>query len=205
MITIIIIAVTVLVSFSAFNSQELMYKCILNPYVTIRNKQWHRVVSHGFLHADYVHLLVNMIVLYSFGRNVEFIFKDLQKSNIISNYTLTFLMLYVGGLIVASLPSFIKHRNNPGYNSLGASGAVSAVTFTSIFFFPKDNIYLYFAIPIPAYIFGALYLFFEHYMSRKKSGNIAHDAHFAGAVYGFLFPLLIDPNLIMVFIDNFRS
>ncbi len=205
MITIIIIAVTVLVSFSAFRSQELMYKCIFNPYVTIRNKQWHRVISHGFLHADYVHLFVNMIVLYSFGRNVEFIFKDLQSSNIISNYTLTFLLLYMGGLIVASLPSFIKHRNNPGYNSLGASGAVSAVTFTSIFFFPKSSIYLYFAIPIPAYIFGALYLFFEHYMSRKKAGNIAHDAHFAGAIYGFIFPLLIDPNLFMVFIDNFRS
>lgn len=200
--TLIIVVITAALSIFAFSNSEAMSKLIFNPYYTIKNKQWHRLVTHGFIHADYTHLIVNMFVFYSFGTAVEGIFDQLQLQGIISSSKIMFLVLYFGGIIIACLPSLRKHRNDIYYNSLGASGAVSAVVFTSIFFQPLSKIYLFLAIPIPSILFGVAYLAYEHYMSKKGGGKINHDAHFAGAVFGFIFPILLEPKLIFHFLTS---
>jgi len=200
--TIIIIAVTVLISFLAFSNPQLMDKLLFSPYRTIHNKEWHRLITHGFVHADYVHLFVNMFVLLSFGTAVEKIFESLKYSGIIQNATLHFSILYFGGIIIASLTTLKKHKDNFYYHSVGASGAVSAVVFTFIFFDPLSKLLFMFIVPIPAIVFGVLYLAYTHYMSKKGGDYINHDAHFVGSIFGFIYPLLINPKLISVFLGK---
>ncbi|MFO7829120.1 MAG: rhomboid family intramembrane serine protease [Bacteroidales bacterium] len=200
--TIFIIIVTSLISIVAFGNKQLFEKLQLNPYRVYHKKEWYRLISHGFLHADWVHLIINMIVLLSFGRAVENIFKQLAAEGIIKSPTLVFVLLYFISMIAATLTSVYKQKDNMWYNSVGASGAVSAVIFTSIFFQPLARLYLYAVIPIPGIVFGVLYLGYSHYMSKKGGDNINHDAHFIGAVVGFIFPLFLNPKLIHVFIDQ---
>ncbi len=200
--TIIIIVITCLISISAFNRKELFDKLQLNPYAVYHKKQWYRIITHGFLHADWVHLFVNMFVLFSFGSSIENIFKQLAAQGIINSPILSFLLLYFIGMILATITTIKKHKDNYWYNSVGASGAVSAVVFASIFFQPLAKLYFYAVIPIPGIVFGVLYLAYSQYMSKRDSDNINHDAHFIGAVFGFLFPLLLDPKLINVFLSQ---
>ncbi|MDY6800725.1 MAG: rhomboid family intramembrane serine protease [Bacteroidota bacterium] len=200
--TIFIIIVTSLISIVAFGNRELFEKLQLNPYKVYHKKEWFRLISHGFLHADWVHLIINMIVLLSFGSAVENIFKQLAANGIIKSPVLVFVLLYFISMIAATLTSVFKQKDNAWYNSVGASGAVSAVIFTSIFFQPLSRLYLYAVIPIPGIVFGVLYLGYSHYMSKKGGDNINHDAHFIGAVVGFIFPLFIDPSLIHVFLNQ---
>jgi len=200
--TIFIIIVTSLISIVAFGNRELFEKLQLNPYKVYHKKEWYRIISHGFLHADWVHLIINMIVLLSFGSAVENIFNQLAAKGIIKSPVLVFVLLYFISMIAATLTSVVKQKNNAWYNSVGASGAVSAVIFTSIFFQPLARLYLYAVIPIPGIVFGVLYLGYSHYMSKKGGDNINHDAHFIGAVVGFIFPLFIDPSLIHVFLNQ---
>jgi len=200
--TIFIIIVTSLISIVAFGNRELFEKLQLNPYKVYHKKEWYRLISHGFLHADWVHLIINMIVLLSFGNAVENIFKQLAAKGIIQSPVLVFVLLYFISMIAATLTSVFKQKDNAWYNSVGASGAVSAVIFTSIFFQPLARLYLYAVIPIPGIVFGVLYLGYSHYMSKKGGDNINHDAHFIGAVVGFIFPLFLDPSLIQVFFNQ---
>lgn len=169
----------------------------------MRKNQWHRIITHGFIHADSIHLLVNMIVLFSFGRSVENQFDILAKNHqAISSATLHMLILYFVGMIIASSTTIFKHKNNYQYNSVGASGAVSAVVFAAIFFSPKNTILIMGIIPIPAILFGILYLIYSQYKSRKGNDNVNHDAHFIGAVFGFIYPVIIDPSLLKYFINT---
>ncbi|MDK2977899.1 MAG: hypothetical protein PWP52_613 [Bacteroidales bacterium] len=200
--TIFIIIVTSLISIVAFGNRELFEKLQLNPYKVYHKKEWYRLISHGFLHADWVHLIINMIVLLSFGSAVENIFKQLAANGIIKSPVLVFVLLYFISMIAATLTTVVKQKDNAWYNSVGASGAVSAIIFTSIFFQPLARLYLFAVIPIPGIVFGVLYLGYSHYMSKKGGDNINHDAHFIGAVVGFIFPLFIDPSLIHVFLNQ---
>lgn len=200
--TIVIIAITAVVSFLALGNRAIMDKLLLSPYNTIHRKQWYRVVSHALVHADFFHLLVNMIVLLSFGLAVESIFGQLKTQNVIGNPTFHFLTLYLGGTVISCLSTLRKHKDNYYYQGVGASGAVSAVVFTSIFFRPLDKLYIMGILPLPAIVFGVAYLIYSHYMSRKSTDNINHDAHFVGAVFGFIYPILIDPSLIKVFLSE---
>src|SRR6056297_2167677 len=200
--TIFIIIITSLISIVAFGNRELFEKLQLNPYKVYNKKEWYRLISHGFLHADWVHLIINMIVLLSFGSAVENIFNQLAAKGIIKSPVLVFVLLYFISMIAASITSVIKQKDNAWYHSVGASGAVSAVIFTSIFFQPLARLYLYAVIPIPGIVFGVLYLGYSHYMSKKGGDNINHDAHFIGAVVGFIFPLFLDPSLIQVFFNQ---
>ncbi|HSH52358.1 MAG TPA: rhomboid family intramembrane serine protease [Bacteroidales bacterium] len=200
--TIFIIIVTSLISIAAFGNRNLFEKLQLNPYQVYHKKEWYRLISHGFLHADWIHLIINMIVLLSFGSAVENIFKQLAANGIIKSPVLVFVLLYFISMIAATLTSVFKQKDNAWYNSVGASGAVSAVIFTSIFFQPLSRLYLYAVIPIPGIVFGVLYLGYSHYMSKKGGDNINHDAHFIGAVVGFIFPLFINPSLIHVFLNQ---
>ncbi len=198
----IILIITSAISVWAFSNRSVFEKMQLNPYQVYHRKQWYRIFSHGFIHADWVHLLVNMLVFLSFGVSVERIFGQLQEQDVISSPILYFLLLYFGGMALATVSSIAKHKDNHYYNSVGASGAVSAVIFASIFFRPWASLYLYAVIPIPGLIFGVIYLAYSQYMSKRGGDNINHDAHFIGAVYGFLFPLVMDPSLINVFISQ---
>jgi membrane associated rhomboid family serine protease len=179
-----------------------MKKLQLNPYQIYHDKQGHRLITHGFIHADWIHLLVNMLVFFSFGSAIENRFEILAHKGIINNNILHFFILYFGGMIIATISTLIKHKNNPEYNALGASGAVSAVVFTYIFFSPTNSLLLMGIVPIPAIIFGVLFLIYSQYMSRRSGGNVNHDAHFIGAVFGFIYPILLKPNLIHYFISQ---
>jgi membrane associated rhomboid family serine protease len=196
-ITLILIIIISLVSVLAFNQTGVMSQFQFNAFQVYHHKQYYRLVSHALVHANWEHLLVNMIVLYSFGTAVEHYF----RINFGSNGSFYYVALFIGSVIFSSLWSLIKQRNNFYYNAVGASGAVSAVLFAAIFFNPWANILFFMVLPIPGIIFGVLYLYYSYYMSRKKVDNIGHDAHFLGAVLGFITPVLIRPSLFYDFIS----
>jgi len=200
--TILLIIITSAISILAFNNREIFDKLQLNPYSVYHKKQWYRVISHGFLHADWAHLFINMFVLFFFGRSVENEFERLAINGTIKSPVFSFVLLYFASMVFATVTSIAKQKDNIWYNSVGASGAVSAILFTHIFFQPLAKLYFYAVIPIPGIIFGVLYLGYSHYMSRRGNDNINHDAHFIGAVFGFLFPLLLEPKLINVFLEQ---
>ncbi len=199
-ISIIIIAVTALVSYMAFNRTELMYRYQFNAWQIIHRKEYPRLVTHGFLHANWMHLIINMMVLLSFGRSVLYYFQFISAWP-----QLLFLFFYLTAIVISSFYALAKHRNNYNYNAIGASGAVSAVVFASIIFDPYNPILLFAIIPIPGIIFGVLYLVYSGVMARKEVDNIGHDAHFWGAVYGLAFPIILQPRLLQYFIDKLLS
>ncbi|MCF8380226.1 MAG: rhomboid family intramembrane serine protease [Bacteroidales bacterium] len=205
MITILIIIATVVVSMVCFKNVGLSERLNFNPTRIFQKKEYHRFLSHGFVHGDWVHLLVNMFVFFSFGNYVENSFAQFESEKIISSSSLSFILLYFGGMVVASIHSFIQHKNNPWYRSVGASGAVSAVLFTSIFLSPLEKIYFYGVLPVPGILFGILYLLYSSYMNKKSDDNINHNAHFWGAVYGFIFPVFLDFGLINRFFNSLFS
>jgi membrane associated rhomboid family serine protease len=170
-------------------------KLLFNPYVVLRRKEWHRIITHTAVHSGVLHLLINMFVFYMFGSAVEDVFGALNGSA----GSLYFAVLYLGGAAFATLPSFVKHRNNPGYNAVGASGAVSSVLFAYVLMFPTQTVYLYGILPMYAIVFGLAYLAYEWYMDKKAQDNVAHDAHFYGAIFGVAFTILMDPKLITHF------
>ena len=198
-ITILLIIVTVFISFLTFKNNSLKELLIFSPYQHINNKKWWLVLSHGFIHADYLHLFFNMYVLYAFGFNVENQFNQLNNVGY-----LYYLLLYLGAMIFATLPSIIKHHNNPLYKSLGASGAVSAIVFVFIILAPTAPMGLIIlpGLHIPAFLFGLLYLLAENYMSKKGNSNIAHDAHIAGAIFGLIFIAFFDYELYIHFLKS---
>jgi membrane associated rhomboid family serine protease len=202
MLTLIIIITTALVSIPAFGKEGLFNRLQLNPYLVYHRNQLYRVVTHGFLHADWIHLLVNMIVLFSFGSAVENRFDILESKGMIGNSTYHFLILYFLGMVIATTTTIRKYKDNPNYNSIGASGAVSAVVFAFILFSPKSTLLVMGIIPIPAFVFGLLYLVYSQYMRKRSDSNVNHDAHFIGAVLGFLYPILLEPSLIKVFVNQ---
>ncbi|MCF8309667.1 MAG: rhomboid family intramembrane serine protease [Bacteroidales bacterium] len=201
-ISLVIIIITVFVSLAAFNNRSVFYKMQFNAYQIYHRKEYHRFFTYGFIHGDWVHLLINMFVLYSFSRIVENTYRELFGLKGL----LLYILLYVGGLVFSTIFDYGKHRNNAYYNAVGASGAVSAVVFASILIHPLGEIYL-FLIPfgIPSFIFGILYLVYSAYMSRRATGNVGHSAHFWGAVFGFVFTVILEPRLFPRFIESALS
>ena len=196
--TIILIAITLAVSYAAFKSPKLMGQLQFNASKIYYKKEYHRLITHAFVHANWEHLFVNMIVLFSFGRAIEVYF----EYNFGGNHILYFFLLYFGGILISNVYALFKHRNNYLYNSVGASGAVSAVLFAAIFFDPWNMIYFFGILPIPGIVFAVLYLIYSYQMGKKQKDNVAHDAHFLGAVYGFIFPVLLNPDLFQLFLSK---
>ncbi len=198
-LTLIIILITVGVSILAFSNSEFFYKLKFNAWLIYHNKQYYRFLTYGFIHADWMHLLVNMFVLYSFGSAVE---KNFGYYFGVKSH-LYFMLLYMGGIAFSTLASFSKHKNHDWYNAVGASGAVAAVLFSSIIMDPKMGImFIFLPVPIPGWIFGILYLFYSAYMAKKGLDNIGHDAHFWGAVFGFVFTIILNLSFLKIFITN---
>lgn len=201
-ITWIIILLTSAISIPAFSNRAFFDKMKFNAFIIKENKQWYRFISYGLIHADWMHLLINMFVLYSFGEQVEMMFIYIFGLK----GTILFLILYVSAIFISAYPSYEKHKNNSWYNAVGASGAVSAILFSSILLLPSSKIYLLFIpFPIPAVIFGILYLIYSAYMAKKSVDNIGHDAHFWGAVYGLTFPIVLKPSLFLNFINQIEN
>ncbi len=197
--TISIIIATCLVSYKVMESPSEKMKLVFSPYYIKNRKEYARFLTSGLIHGDWFHLIFNMYVLYSFGKNVEIIYKAMFGMA----GQLLFLALYIGGIICAHIPNYIRHKDNPGYASLGASGAVSGVLFSSILFDPWGGIGFVF-IPglwIPGFLIGILYLAYSSYMSKKNRGRIDHTAHLAGAIFGFLFTLALNPSIIFTFME----
>lgn len=191
MLTYIIIAITAVISISSFSNFNVFSKLQFNAYQVYHRKQWYRLLSHGFIHADWMHLIFNMLTLFFFGPIVE----SYLHSKVL------FIVFYLSSIITASLPTLKKQKDNAWYNSVGASGGVSAIVFASILFNPLNKLFVFMIpIPIPAIIFGVAYLWYSHYMSKHGHDNINHSAHFIGAVYGFVFPIIFNPGFFMDFI-----
>jgi membrane associated rhomboid family serine protease len=197
-ITTIIIIITVAISFYAWSKPDLQHKMMLNPYNVSNRNEWYRFISSGFVHADYIHLGFNMFTLFFFGQAIEYIytayFGDFGA--------ILYVSLFIFGIIVSDIPTFLKHRHNPGYNSLGASGGVSAVIFSSILFFPLNEICLYAVLCLPGFVLGALYLIYSYYMGNKSRNNVNHDAHLYGALFGIIFSIIIQPPVIITFFQE---
>lgn len=192
--TLVIIIVTALVSFAAFNNDDLRNKLILWPRRMDNPAEYYRFITSGFIHSDMTHLFFNMFTLYFFGRNAEYWF------NVIGRPAL-YPLLYLVTIVAASIPSYLKHKNNPYYSALGASGGVSAILFCTVYIAPWTTIYVWF-IPIPAIIAGVLYLVYSAYMAKQERDNIGHDAHFWGAVFGFVFTFIFDPTHGRFFLEQ---
>jgi membrane associated rhomboid family serine protease len=198
-VTIVLVIFTCFVSFAAFNNIDLMQKLKHYPYSEVRNKDYYRMLTSGFVHNDPVHLAINMFVFWQFGSAVESKFQEEFGPNL---GLLLFFVMYLSSIVFSDIPSLIKQKNNPAYAAVGASGAVSAVLFTFILFNPWAQLSLYMIIPFRAIVGGVLYLAYEQWASRNAQDNIGHDAHFTGAIYGIIFTLLLSPNAYTDFVDH---
>ena len=186
-VTLILIGLNVTVSLSAlYLNREIFEKGLMRPYRTLRNGTWYEMITSGFLHANLSHLLVNMFVLFFFGIVIEQTLGPIH-----------YLALYFSSLIVSAAPSLIRHRDNPNYATVGASGAVQSVLFSYIFIFPTEKIMLVLLpVPIPAWVFGILFLLYSVYEGQRKTGNVNHEAHIAGAFWGVVYMVLFVPNSV---------
>lgn len=203
MLTLSLIAITCLVSISAFSNRDLFAKFLFNAPLIRTGKQWHRFITHALVHADEIHLAMNMIVLYMFGSKVE---EELSLRLGDITGPLYFFFLYFTGIIASSYPSYLKHKEDHYYNSVGASGAVSAVVFSAILLDPWSDMGLMF-IPVfvPAPVFGALYLVYCWYAAKHARDNVAHDVHYWGSLFGVLFTVVILPETVPQFIEAVRN
>lgn len=189
-ITLTIIGLTALLSFSGFSNRKLIDDLIFYPPAITKRHQWYRFFTCGLIHADLGHLLFNMLSLFMFGDFVERAFTD---SMLFGEQGKTYyLILYISALFVCLIPTFINHLNDSWYKSLGASGAVSAIVFAGILFDPTAKLGFFFIPPIiPGYIFGPLYLLLSSLLGRQNRDNINHSAHIWGALYGVAFTIAL--------------
>lgn len=183
-ITVIIIIITVLVSLTAFSNSKVMNDLIFYPPAVTSNNQYYRFITSGFIHADYGHLLFNLLSFYFFGQFVEGAFQYIFGGS----GKILYLLMYVMALVASLLPTYFKNKNNQYYRSLGASGAVSAVIFAGILLDPLNKIYLMLIpIGIPGFVFGPVYLLISAWLDKKGNDNINHSAHIWGALFGVAF------------------
>jgi membrane associated rhomboid family serine protease len=188
----IIMLFTVITSIYAFNAPSLYGKFMLNPYQVSRGKNVHTLITSGLIHADWMHLIFNMLTFWSFGFALE---RTMGSLN--------FGILYFISLIASDLPTVFKYKNDMWYNSLGASGAISAVLFASILFAPFSSLYLMpFPFPIWSIVFGPLYLVYCVYAARQARDNVNHDAHFYGALSGLIITIVLQHGIIQTFMDQ---
>jgi membrane associated rhomboid family serine protease len=193
-INFLLIAVTALVSWLAFNNRKLADRLILWPPAISRQKQYDRLLTYGFIHADFSHLLFNMITLFFFGGFIERMMLGLSGS------VWVYPLFYLSALVVSILPTYLKNKNNPNYLSLGASGAVSAVIFAFILLQPWSRIYVFF-FPLPAIVYAVAYVAYSIWMDKRGGDRINHSAHLAGAAYGVMFMLLMKPEVLGHFLQ----
>lgn len=194
--TYLIIGITVLVSLVALQQEKFMRDGMHYPYWEQRSGEYYRLLTAGFLHGDLMHLAFNMYALYGFGGLVESWFEQTLPGG-----RYFYLVYYVLAIVLANIPTYYKNKENPNFRSIGASGAVSAVIFTAILLMPQLELYIMFIpIPVKGWVFGILYLAYSSYASKNNNDAIDHEAHFWGAVFGFVLPLVLEPSLLSRFL-----
>ena len=190
-VTLAIIIINCIVSFICFNNAEYFNKLAHIPFIESRFGEYSRLITSGFVHANLMHLGINMYVLYQFGTLVE------ERMG-----SIMFIIMYLGAILIANIPSYFKQKDNREYIAIGASGAVSATLFSFILFRPWDTLGVFGIIPMPAFVFGLLYLAYEQYASKNMNDNVGHDAHISGAIFGFLFTFILHPSLLANIFDR---
>ncbi|RBP51638.1 rhomboid family intramembrane serine protease [Arenicella xantha] len=198
-LTNILVLLTCVISFMTMENRAVKAQLLFHPATIRRDKEWYRFLTSGFIHADFWHLLINMFVLWSFGNALE---RAYYPAFLGDGSTLKFLILYLGGIVVASIPDYFRNQYNSSYAALGASGGVSAVVFAVIIFDPWRNLYLYGIIAIPQILAGAGYLYYSWIKDKRANDNIGHMAHFSGAIWGFMFTGLMNFELFGRFITK---
>lgn len=206
-ITTILLAVTIGASWYVMDKPQLKYKFMLNPHAVVHGKQAYRILTHGFIHRDWMHLIINMYVFYSFGQAVE---AHLFGLTIQGNQPIwmgrgLMILLYVGAIVVASIPALVRRKDNPNYFSLGASGATSAIVMAFVLLCPDAQLLLFFLVPLPAVLAAVLFFVYEFAMHKRGGTGIAHDAHLGGAVFGVAFMLLLQPELAGHFLRSLQG
>jgi membrane associated rhomboid family serine protease len=201
-LTYIFIAITVVVSYMAFNQPSLLDKLMMQPRKIYHKKEYYRLITSGFIHAGWMHLLFNMITLYSFGRVVEMIY--LSYFGTTAGW-LYFAGLYLGGIVVSDLPNLNKYKDSSYFSSLGASGGVASVIFAMILYNPTGLIYLFFGLPLPSIIFGGLYLIYSSYYASGSSDGINHSAHLYGSLFGLAYTALTVPDVVPMFLSQLQN
>ena len=191
-----------LVSFYTVNKTELQHRLMMNPYLIKRQQQYERFLTSGFIHLHHTHLLLNMLSFYFMGTAVERVFVVLFGPTKGGVY---FVLLYLLGIVTSDLPTYFKQKDNPGYNSLGASGGVAAVVFAFIILQPMQYLCLFIALCMPGFILGLLYIVYSYYQGRRSKDNVNHDAHLYGALFGLLFCIAVYPTSIGRFIQQVSS
>jgi membrane associated rhomboid family serine protease len=200
-ITLFIIIITAGTSLLAFSNHHLFDELIFWPYRIWRYNEWHRLVSCSFIHASMGHLFFNMFALFGFGKIVDEAFSQIFQGK---GHTL-YIVMYFAAVATADVYNLFKRKDDYNYRSLGASGGVSAVIFAFILLNPFGSIYLFFIpIGIPAFAFGGIYLLYCVYMARRGGDNIGHIAHFTGSIFGFIFPIIFKPELLVNFLEQLR-
>ena len=192
-VSLLILIVTIGFGFyTLLSNEEMLRKMMLHPYSVVHENKWYQLITSSFVHADLVHLMFNMLSYYFFAFNLE-----------IAIGSLNFFILYFGAMIISDISTVIKNKDNPGYYSLGASGAVAAVIFSSILVFPGSKIAIMFIpIGISAPIFGILYLVYCYYSSKRTGDLINHEAHFWGAIAGLILTIILIPGILTYFIKT---
>lgn len=195
-ITLALIVINCVISFIGFQNEAFLNKLIFHPPAITRDKQWYRFISSGFLHKDGNHLFLNMLTLFFFGQTLEPGFTALELGPI------AYIFFYLSAIAVSEIPTYLKHKDNENYYSLGASGAVAAVVFALVLFEPWSKIYLKLFIPIPFILYAVGYLVYSAYMDKKGTDNIGHSAHLWGSLYGVAFMLVAYPDSWRIFIEQ---
>ena len=195
-INLLIVVITVVVSLLAFRDSRLIRQLSMVP-PAVESGQYYRLVTYGFVHADGMHLAFNMITLYFFGRLTEQLLTQIMGAG-------GYPLFYLAALLISILPSYLKHREDTRYLSLGASGAVSAVLFIYVLVAPWSMIFVFF-LPVPSIVFAVLYVLYSLWMDRRGSDSINHSAHLIGGAFGIVFMLIVEPRLALLFVERLMS
>jgi membrane associated rhomboid family serine protease len=196
MITSIICVLTIIVSIACFSSEQLAFQLLHYPYREARKGEYWRMLTSALVHADYMHLIFNMLAFYSFGRLVEAVFRDAYGEKLGGSL---YLLLYIATIIAADIGTYFQHRDDPNFRSVGASGGVSGIIFAAILFDPWLRM-SFFIIPTRGIIFGIIYLVYSSWASNKGTDNIDHSAHYVGALFGFFLTAFLLPERLTGFI-----
>lgn len=190
--SLVILILTIGASAVAFRSNAVAERLLLFPWKVFRSNQYERILTYGFIHADLMHLLFNLIALYSVSMYVEAVAG-----------TARFLVIYLGSMVLAAIPPVFRHRNSEGYRALGASGAVSALFFSGMLYFPTAKVMILFLpIPLPWPVFAVIFLVVSIFGARKNRGNVGHDVHLYGALSGLVLTIILDPSSLKRFIEG---
>lgn len=201
-ITLILCGIIFAISLWAFNNQTVFQNLMHYPYQEARDRSYYRLFTSIFLHGSWLHLLVNLFVFYTFGQAIEYQFGHLFGPVL---GKVNFVLLFALSGVLADVFTYRKHKDDPQFRSVGASGSISGIMFAYVLFYPLEYLYLYGIIPIPGIIAAVLYLWYSNYASKKEGGRIDHNAHFYGAVTGLLFTIIVYPPVVPYFIKQLLS